>query len=246
MRMIAKCVLAASAGIVGCSSSGSDSAACPTDQPLLGASYDIYKSLFSFGAKPTEIITSLLDRWQGPDGAVGIFHNGYAQGILNGNAPEKAFSTLSLPTAALTAYVSAYFETMGVGSCQIIGSQIVDGGSMGLSRSIHGIAVEESIAVAIFDVDRLSTSETFYWPEIPATVVIAAVALQEKLADPQALATYKAKLPVDAQGSGKVVIHHTQGANVLDPFQAVATYDVFMNGVAYLSFDADGNTVTLP
>jgi len=214
-------------------------------------------------------VTGNITHWTGPDGALGISSNGEALASLDGNAPEKDIPSLSGTEAMLTAYVRDYYVTMGVASCQIASSQIVswsgggsgsstgDGGTtivsggvtLGLRRGLDGIPVVESLANAMFDIDYQTTSETFYWPEIPAEVVVAAVALRAKLADPQALAAYKAKLPKNAQGDGQVVIHHSVVS--FDPFQAVATYDVLMSGDAGdqnpdLSFDANGNAVTLP
>ena len=92
-----------------------------------------------------------------------------------------------------------------------------------------------------------TTYESFFWPEIPANVVSAAIALQNQNADPNALAAYKAKLPADAQGQGRVVIHHTS-AGSLQPFQTAATYDVVEttpeDDGGDLNFDQNGNPVT--
>jgi hypothetical protein len=93
-----------------------------------------------------------------------------------------------------------------------------------LERAIDGISVVESRGVAQFDVDDQTTSESCYWPEIPADVVSAARAFRDQLAAAGALAAFKAKLPADAQGDGSVVIHHhVTGAP--GAFVAVATYE---------------------
>ena len=69
----------------------------------------------------------------------------------------------------------------------------------------------------------------------------------EQTADPNTLAAYKTKLPADAQGQGRVVIHHTH-AGALSPFESAATYDVVqttpLNDGSDLNFDQDGNPVT--
>jgi hypothetical protein len=117
--------------------------------------------------------------------------------------------------------------------------------TLGLKRGVAGIPVVESVAQAVFDVDYQTTSETFYWPEIPASVVMTAMSLQGELATPQGLARYKAKLPSAAQGAGQVMIHHTSGALYFDSFEAVASYDVPTES-GDLSFDATANPLTLP
>jgi hypothetical protein len=255
----------------GSSEAGSDVAVCPINEALAGTSYDVSKSRFAFGGTPVKTVSGSITHWTGPDGALAIFSNGEMLAILNANAPETDIAPLSGTEAMLTAYVRDYYVTMGVPPCQIASSNIVSwsgGGSgsamgdagetivtggvtLGLRRGVAGIPVQESLANAAFDVDYQTTSETFYWPEIPVDVVEAAAALQAKLADPQALAAYKAKLPKNAQGDGQVVIHHTDGSLSFDPFKAVATYDVLMSGDAGdqnpdLSFDGSGNPVTLP
>ena len=45
---------------------------CATNAPLAGASYDVSKSRFAFGSKPTLDSTGGLSRWVGADGVVGI------------------------------------------------------------------------------------------------------------------------------------------------------------------------------
>jgi len=251
---------------------GDASAACPTDRALAGTAYDLSKSRFSFGGPPVKEVTAMLTRWTGPDGALAIWPNGYEQATLNGNAPEKDLPPLSATPAELSSYIRQYYEGMGVADCQVATSQIVAwsasgsgaaggaGGTtvaagdvtLGLSRALHGIPVLGSTALAVFDVDYRTTSEAFYWPEIPASVVEAAVAFQAKLAPPAALAAYKAKLPKDAQGDGEVVIHHSSGvAPQGGPFQAMTSYMVMKSGDAgdtnpELDFDQDGNPVTPP
>jgi hypothetical protein len=216
-------------------------------------------------------VAGTITHWTGPDGALAVFSNGLVMAELDSNAPENHVASLSGTEAMLTSYVRQYYETIGVASCQVASSDIVGwsgsasgsatgdagetvvsgGVTLGLKRGINGIPVAESMANAMFDVDYQTTTETFYWPEIPANVVETAVALHGQLADPQGLSAYKAKLPKNAQGEGQVVIHHTDGSQWFDPFEAVATYDVTMSGDAgdgdaTLSFDQNGKPVTLP
>jgi hypothetical protein len=114
-----------------------------------------------------------------------------------------------------------------------------------LSRGVQGIRVVESLGAARFDVDDQTTFEAFYWPAIPADVVTAAIALKSRLADPTALAAYKAKLPANARGDGEVVIHHTS-AGSQSPFRSAATYQTESVGdfPEEFIFDGDGNPVT--
>jgi hypothetical protein len=154
---------------------------------------------------------------------------------------------------ALADHEREYFGTMGVASCQIDDTPGLTSGSGGtnaiLERAVDGIPVGESYAWAHFVATNQTTGEGFYWPTIPADVVTAARALRDRLADPTALAAYKALLPPEAQGDGQVVIHHTDGSLDTKPFTAVATYDVFEDGGllgmgSNHHFDASGNEVT--
>ncbi|HZU85565.1 MAG TPA: hypothetical protein VE987_21695 [Polyangiaceae bacterium] len=239
-------------------------ASCQPGATLTGASYDIAKSRFAFGSTPAPEDAGSLVRWVGRDGVVAIFQGGEELGSLNGGAPEANLPDWSSDTAALAAHVSAYFESMGVAACQIAtpgvlssasGGGSVDGGSfvvagptsVVLSRAVDGIPVVESLAGARFDTDDQTTEEDFYWPEVPASVVVDARSLRDRLADPRVLAAYKATLPSNAQGDGQVVIHHSIGGSA-PPLRAAATYDVTTSGLfpTTLSFDANGQPVTMP
>jgi hypothetical protein len=140
---------------------------------------------------------------------------------------------------------------MGVEPCQIADTQVeagTDGYTISLVRGVDGIAVGESIAYAKFDVNDQTTSEGLYWPSIPAETVASARAFRDLVADPVALAAYKAKLPATAQGNGVVIIHHSRcpPLSTSSAFQSGATYDV-SGGYpwsASLSFDINGNPVS--
>jgi hypothetical protein len=227
----------------------------------------VSKSRFAFGSKPTEQQAGGgLIRWVGSDGAVAIFPDGSEMASLDANAPESGLPGWNGTDSALFAHVSAYYESMGVQSCQIAGPSFAygTGGSSGtgsssggttsnstiagVSRAIDGVVVDSSLASAQFDVNDQTVYEAFYWPEIPADVVSTAVALHTKLSDPTQLAAYKAKLPADAQGDGKVVIHHSHAGSP-PPLQVVAVYTVIQttpqNDGGALYFDANGAPVTL-
>jgi hypothetical protein len=207
-------------------------------------------------------------RWVGSDGAIGIWSDGSEEGEPNGGAPEANLPGWSTDASKLSAHAVAYWASMGVAICQVAGMNIdgtVSGGGtvsgpsttaagqsiVSLGRAIDGVPVVESRANAIFDANDQTTFETFYWPEIPASVVSLAVTFENQLADPAGLATYKAKLPADAQGHGQVVIHHTS-AGSSSSFRAAVMYEVLQNtpdgGPDFegedLDFDPSGNPVS--
>jgi hypothetical protein len=201
---------------------------------------------------------------------------------MNADAPESNLPDWSSDRAASAAHVLAYFESMGMEACQVPGSGATyfasgtgtaDGGftsftsngsTTELERGYSGIRINESIAFARFESADQTTSESLYWPAIPADVVSAAIAFQTALATPAGLAAYKALLPPDAQGDGHVIIHHSSSGSQ-GPFAAEATYDVLStvpadagqaggdSGVLIaidepqlLSFDSNGNLVSIP
>lgn len=260
------------AGDPGASGSGDAAESCSGSAPLSGATYDISKSRFAFGSSPSAENDGSFVRWIGSDGVVGISSDGSELGIMNAGAPETNLPDWSADPSKLSAHAIDYWVSMGVATCQIANANIDGSGSGGgsidggftlvagpstvvLSRGVGGVPVAESLAVARFDVNDQTTDEAFYWPAIPAAVVSSAVTFKNELADPSALAAYKAKLPADAQGQGQVVIHHTS-AGSSSPFQSAATYDVVQSlppddggglvfgGEEDLSFDPDANPVT--
>jgi hypothetical protein len=244
-------------------SSAAQSASCQPGATLTGAFYDIAKSRFAFGSTPVREDAGGLVRWVGVDGALAIWPTGGELGVMNAGAPEPDLPDWSTDGTALAAHVDQYFASMGVATCQIANSGIdgsasgggsVDGSfvvipgpsTVSLGRGVDGIRVVESLASARFNSSDQTTTESFYWPEVPATVVTAARALRDRLADATALAAYKALLPSDAQGDGQVVIHHSSSFSMAT-FQAAATYDVLQSSPlddgAELSFDQNGNPV---
>jgi hypothetical protein len=214
---------------------------CPTGGPLVGGAYDIGKSKFAFGSAPVAVDAGALVRWTGSEGVVAVFADGSEMALLDASAPAGSLPGWSSEVETLSGLVTSYYVSMGVESCQIAGIDATysaggggstDGGSavvvegqtiVGLARAVDGIPVEESTALAQFDVQGQTTDEAFYWPELPADVVSAAIAFRDQLAMPGALAAFKATLPADAQGDGHVVIHH-HVAGTTGAFVAVATY----------------------
>jgi hypothetical protein len=254
-------------GLLGCSgpnASSQNTPPCDETQARTGVAYDVAKSRFSFGGTPIETKSASIDQWTGPDGALGVFSNGYTLATLAGDAPEADLPPLLATSAMIKDYVTDYFVGLGVSACQIQESRILSLGegslsgdagdtdllgqvTVGLDRAIHGIPVVESIAMAEFDIDYQTTSETFYWPTIPSDVVSSALALQARTQTSVELASYKAKLPRDAQGSGRLLIHHTPGVATSSSFSAVAVYSVMsLNDGSLLSFDVNGQAVSLP
>jgi hypothetical protein len=171
---------------------------CEVGAPLTGAAYDLAKSRFAFGSRPVRDDANGFMRWVGDHGVVAIEVSGDEIGSLNGGAPEASLPDWSSDPAALEAHVSAYFASFGIAFCQAPSAQERDGAegrTILLPRAVDGIPVSESLAYARFDNQDQTTSESFYWPKSPADVVTAARALHVRLADPTALAAYKAKLP---------------------------------------------------
>jgi hypothetical protein len=242
----------------------SSGTSCAVSQPLTGAHYDIAKSRFAFGSTPVAMDAGSFVRWVGSDGVVAIESDGSEMGLLNGGAPETNLPDWSADSSKLAAHVTAYFVSMGLDPCQIASTGIdgsgggggsADGGiveiamshqTVVLARGIGGIRVVESLAWAQFDNADQSTAESFYWPEIPAAVVTTARAFRNQLASPIALAAYKAKLPLDAQGDGQVVVHHNHAGSQA-AYQAAATYEVSQkNPLGFngnFDFDPNGNPV---
>ena len=112
-------------------------------------------------------------------------------------------------------------------------------------RQYHGVRIEESIAWARLNVDGDSITESVYWPEIPASVLSDADALNATLADTSAKASFFARLPSGAVvDRGSVVIHHTPGI-YMKSFASAAVFDVSVNG-NLVHVGLDGKVVVLP
>jgi hypothetical protein len=220
---------------------------CDPGAELTGAEYDIAKSKFAFGSTPTKSESNGLTRWTGANGVVGVFPNGSTLASLNGGAAEADVKDWTSTHETLTEHVRAYFLSMGVAPCQSANTQTL-GGSAGvaisLNREVAGIPVIGSTAYAQFNEHDLSTSEGLYWPTVPASVVTAARAFAAQLTEPAGLASYKAKLPANAQGEGQVVVHHSPSTST-QAFAALTSYDVIA-GRSTLSFDANAAPLTLP
>lgn len=230
---------------------GKAGTSCEPGATLIGASYDLSKSRFVFGSTPVREDASDITRWVGSDGVVAIWSCGAEGGSMNGSAPETNLPDWSSDSSALSDHVRAYLVSMGVEPCQIADTQVeagTDGYTISLVRAVDGIAVGESIAYAKFNVNDQTTLEGLYWPTIPAATVASARAFRDLVADPVALAAYKAKLPATAQGNGVVIIHHSRCPSLSTPstFQSGATYDVGDGSPwsASSSFDINGNPVS--
>lgn len=183
------------------------------DQPgtaLLGVTYDLTKSRFAFGGAPMKSEMNGVIRWVGPQGALAISPLGDVNASRNAGAPQTP--EWSADSTALSEYVRAYLVSLGVAECQI-GNVQVNGGSGGrtiiLARVVDGIGVVSSMAAARMNTDDKSTYEIVRWPALPSATIASARTFRSQLADPTALATYRTKLPADAQGEGAIVIHHT-------------------------------------
>lgn len=241
----------------------SESSSCGDDgTDLSGATWSVDKSRFAFGGMPVETPEGgRVIAWIGTDGRATVEQFGYVGASLNGGAAAASRPNWS-GGSDLVGHVESYLMTFGIPACQIGNSSafgsVSGGGAVGgtsttvagqttvvLSRVVDGIAIVESQAHAAIDDQDQSTNETLYWPTIPAATVSAAKSLRDQLKDPNALATYKAKLPDNARSAdGEVAIHHTFMVSSGAAFKAVATWDAHLSDQT-LSFDATGAMVTL-
>ena len=232
-------------GPAGPSNPSSEATSPCGDQPgtaLLGVTYDITKSRFAFGGPPTKSEMNGFARWVGPRGALAIFPSGQVDATQNAGEFQKP--DWSNDAAALSAHVRTYFVSLGVADCQIGRVQVLGGNqgmTIALARFLDEIPVVNSKANARMNVDDQSTSETLHWPALPSATISAAKSFRDQLADPLALATYRTKLPPDAQGDGQVVIHHT--AVFTKPMRFDATWDV-TDDRTMRSFDVNGTAVS--
>jgi hypothetical protein len=215
---------------------------------LAGVAFDVTKSRFAFGSTPVQLTTNGFTRWTGADGQVAVGPFGRAMGSMNSGASQAALPDWSEDPDALTTHVRDYFVGMGIPTCQIARTDVTASvGSDGshsrmilLERALDGIPVIDSRAGARINSADQSTNELLFWPGIPAAVVTAARSFRAQVADPTALAAYKAKLPAAAQGVGEVVIHHSAIAFMPDvPFDSATTWDTIVSS-ATRSYDANG------
>lgn len=202
--------------------------------------YDLAKSKFAFGGTPTKTEMNGLVRWVGPQGTLVISPLGDVNASTNG----ASGADWSADPTALTAHVRAYLVSLGIAECQI-GKEQVNAGSGGrtilLQRTVVGVDVVSSTAGARMNTDDKSTYEIIRWPAIPSATIAAAKSFRDQLADPTALATYRTKLPANAQGEGQVAIHHT--IRFTNPMRFDVTWDV-NTGSAVESFDANGAKIS--
>jgi len=92
-----------------------------------------------------------------------------------------------------------------------------------VNRAIEGIPVVESVAWARLNGDGDVVSEEVRWPEVPASVLKDAKAMQETLADPGTAKAFHAMIRLPQ--NGQVVIHHGTWMGGVR-FPAFASYDV--------------------
>jgi hypothetical protein len=109
-------------------------------------------------------------------------------------------------------------------------------------RRVSGIRVADSYAWARLNSDGSVREEKLFWPELPASVLADALALQAAASNPN----FEASLPPHCPVSPGVVIHHSPG-EWDGQFSAVATFDTVDLGSfpAVHHWDINGNAVTL-
>lgn len=248
---------------VGCSSAGKSSSpaavtasastsSCDPGATLRGTAYDMSRSKFAFGSTPSAVQLSVGTRYVGSHGALLIEDNGSIGGALNADALEVARADWVGDDAALQAHAKDYFAEMGLDGCQIRSIDVLSQGSGGSSsggassssrvismgRGVDGISVLQSSASVQFKDTDVTSSESIYWPTIPADVVATARAFRDRLKDPGALASYRAHLPASAQADGAVVIVHTDKFS-MSPCHAAAAWHVLVGGTSGYAVDFD-------
>jgi hypothetical protein len=113
-------------------------------------------------------------------------------------------------------------------------------------RQIGGVAVPDSYAWARINVDGAVVEESVYWPDIPSTVVMDAVAFAGKLSIDSAEQEFVASLP--RRKKGHLAIHHTPG-EWTQGFTAAAVYDVADDNVGFgatIHYDSASKKLVLP
>jgi len=244
---------------------GGPTSACAVepDTGLAGASWDVSLSRFAFGGTPTKSTAGPNTRWEGPQGSASVSLFGYAMARSNAAAPASLLPDWNTDPDLLTAHVRQYFVGMGAPECQILRTLVTASGSASGStdggitqggssqRTIHlargldgAIPIVDSLAWARMNNQNQTDAETFFWPMLPAATIAAARAFKSELADPTALAAYKAKLPSNARGDGEVVIHHTSIFPRTE-FQTAVSWDT-LQGPSPASFDRDGKPLLGP
>lgn len=224
-------------------------------------------SRFKIGqAVGLEVDTATLQRWRGSYGAFALDPtNGWTMAVLNADSPTGPYI---LDDAVQGAQVKAYFVGAGLPQDQVgavkATYEVGGGGLMTppntsqapvlhaintfLSRSINGIEIMESYAVA-----RMTTTgdvdwESVFWPAIDTAVVNSAVAFAASLTGSDAHAQYLAKLPGPVIHDKGVVIHHTTSGHH-GQVSAFVSYDAKVDTESSSGdrhFDVNGVEFQLP
>jgi hypothetical protein len=215
-------------------------------------------SKFHLGANTSLTSDGYLERTVGDEGAFTLEPiKGVSLAILAAKAPVAQRPPLTTDGDAHNAAVRAYFVTAGLPESQIdsvsVHAHMQAGGLITagfpesklvkftsvISRIVGGVPVSDSSAYASFNADGETTSEFLYWPQIPAATLADAKALQERISDPDQLASLLAQAGLQASAlGGRVVIHHTRHTQ-LPPLEFWATYDV-MVGKSEIHVDSNG------
>jgi hypothetical protein len=248
-----------------CTLSAVAQSAPPADIP--GYVHDLSRSKFNIGDNPIiEVDTTQLRRWRGTAGAWALEPaNGWSMGILDGTAPTGPYI---LDETIQGERVKQYFVRAGLPADQVrdvrATFQVLGGAPLGaspqsatvellsinsiLTRNVQGIPVAESLAWAKMTVSGGVDMECVFWPTLDGAVVARALALAQKMTDPQMHAAFLAKLPGTIYRDGGVVIHHTDASVHATPATYVS-YDVTLSSAGHAPmrhFDENGHEFQLP
>lgn len=244
MNMKYTCAYAAILTAWGCNSEPESASV----DPAAGYVHEFRCSKFRLGAVLKEgFIEYGYEKVVGSEGEFSTrISNKSVLAILNSDAPAAPLYQAGDQQHALD--VKNYYVGCGLNEAQIGGldSRVgTSGFATVLIRTIEGITVAESHAVARFNGNGTTDAEDVYWPAIPAIAISNAHRLQQLLNDSKSRDEYLAKLPTGLI-QGDVVIYHTPFTND-SPFTAIGaltTQDTRTGDVRY--FDVDGNEHNIP
>jgi len=224
--------------------------------PVAGYQHVLSSSAFHLGTTQTQAHTGDFDRVVGSEG---VFVTNPVNGAIFAHptadsSAEKA-APLTTDVKVHNDAVRSYFTSLGLPADQVhhvdIGSSMTSSGRVGdrnpapkfvgytstLVRRVAGFPVAESVAAARLNVNHEVVREHVYWPELPASVVVDAQALEALVHDPVAGPRFLSGLPEQGK-AGRVVIHHTSAIET-SPFVAMASFDVTVGRDVH-HFDATG------
>lgn len=234
------------------------------DAAAAGFQHSLHLSRFAPGASAAQKDEFGMHKIVGDQGVFATRASGMVTAISNATADVRRRTPISDNPSHNTA-VQQYFLAAGLPSDQIASVQDFEVVSAPASspknaaatrtvqfrysmikRQIQGIPVPDSFAWARMNDDGSVVEEKVYWPSIPQSVVLKAVAFSSHLADKANLTAFESALPAHKDTRG-LAIHHSPG-EWDGPFTADAYYDVIEDRASLprvLHADPSGAVVTL-